>query len=124
MDKIVDFKTTCNDLDVEFEVMPLVNINDIENERQRRIVEGSAEIDEQLSEIQDKIAKLNIDIDRLTNHADGMDYAIAVTSGIITGILDATIVGNWNFEEAKKETYKEIHSKVITFAKKQPDYIP
>ena len=46
MDKIVDFKTTCNDLDVEFEVMPLVNINDIENERQRRIVEGSAEIDE------------------------------------------------------------------------------
>ena len=32
MDKIVDFKTTCNDLDVEFEVMPLVNINDIENE--------------------------------------------------------------------------------------------
>lgn len=106
MDKIVDFKTTCNDLDVEFEVMPLVNINDIENERQRRIVEGSAEIDEQLSEIQDKIAKLNIDIDRLTNHADGMDYAIAVTSGIITGILDATIVGNWNFEEAKKKPIK------------------
>lgn len=64
----------------------------------------------------------------MTNHADGLDYAIAVTSGIITGILDATIVGEWNFAEAKKETYKEtyneVNSKVINFAKKQPNYIP
>ena len=124
MGTIVDFRSICDDLDVEFEVMPLVDIENIEDERQRRIVVGTAEIDEQLSEVQDKIAKLNTDIDRLTNHADGMDYAIAVTSGIITGILDATIVGEWNFAEAKKETYKEVNSKVINFAKKQPNYIP
>lgn len=124
MGTIVDFRSTCNDLDVEFEVMPLVDIDNIEDERQRRIVAGTAEIDEQLSEVQDKIAKLNTDIDKLTNHADGLDYAIAVTSGIITGILDATIVGEWNFAEAKKETYKEVNSKVIDFAKKQPNYIP
>lgn len=124
MGTIIDFRSTCNDLDVEFEVMPLVDIENIENERQRRIVAGTAEIDEQLSEVQDKIEMLNSDIDRLTNHADGIDYAIAVTSGIITGILDATIVGEWNFAEAKKETYKEVNSKVIDFAKKQPNYIP
>lgn len=124
MGTIVDFRSTCNDLDVEFEVMPLVDIDNIEDERQRRIVAGTAEIDEQLSEVQDKIAKLNTDIDKLTNHADGLDYAIAVTSGIITGILDATIVGEWNFAEAKKETYKELNSKVIDFAKNQPNYIP
>lgn len=124
MSTIVDFRSTCSDLDVEFEVMPLVDIENIEDERQRKIVEGTAEIDEQLSEVQDKIAKLNADIDRLTNHADGIDYAIAVTSGIITGILDATIVGEWNFAETKKETYKEVNSKVIDFAKKQPNYIP
>lgn len=124
MGTIVNFRSTCNDLDVEFEVMPLVDIDNIEDERQRRIVAGTAEIDEQLTEVQDKIAKLNTDIDKLTNHADGLDYAIAVTSGIITGILDATIVGEWNFAEAKKETYKEVNSKVIDFAKKQPNYIP
>ena len=124
MGAIVDFRSTCKDLDVEFEVMPLVDIDSIEDERQRRIVAGTAEIDEQLSEVQDKIAKLNTDIDKLTNHADGLDYAIAVTSGIITGILDATIVGEWNFAEAKKETYKEVNSKVIDFAKKHPNYIP
>lgn len=71
MGTIVDFRSICDDLDVEFEVMPLVDIENIEDERQRRIVAGTAGIDEQLSEVQDKIAKLNTDIDRLTNHADG-----------------------------------------------------
>lgn len=122
MDTIVDFKSSCSDFDVEFEVIPIVDINNLEDERQRRIIEGTADIDERLSEVQDKIAKLNVDIDRLTNHADGIDYAIAVTSGIITGIIDSTIVGEWNFAKAKKNTYKEINSKVIDFAKKQPDY--
>ena len=61
MGTIVDFRSTCKDLDVEFEVMPLVDIDNIEDERQRRIVAGTAEIDEQLSEVQDKIAKLNTD---------------------------------------------------------------
>lgn len=124
MGTIVDFKSSCNDLDVEFEIMPVIDIDSIEDERQRRILKGTADIDEQLSVVQDKIAKLNEDIDKLTNHADGIDYAIAVTSGIITGIMDATIVGEWNFAEAKKDTYEKVNNKVIKFAKKQPNYIP
>lgn len=124
MGTIVDFKSSCSDLDVEFEVIPLVDINNIEDERQRRIFEGTADVDERLSEVQDKIAKLNVDIDRLTNHADGLDYAISVICGIITGIIDATIVGEWNFADAKKDTYHEVNNKVIDFAKKQPDYVP
>lgn len=124
MGTIVDFKSATNDFDVEFEVMPLVDVSNIKDERQKRIVEGTASVDERLAEVQEKITQLNADIDRLTNHADGIDYAIAVTSGIVTGIIDATIVGEWNFAEAKKDTYKRINSKVIDFAKKQPDYVP
>lgn len=122
MNTIVDFKSSCEDLDVEFEIMPLVDINNIDDDRQRRILEGMASVDEQLSEVQDKLTKLNADIDRLTNHADGIDYATAVTCGMVTGMIDATIVGEWNFAEAKKDTYKEVNNKVIDFAKKQPDY--
>ncbi len=124
MGAIVDLKSSCDGLDVEFEILPAVDIDHIKDERERRIVEGTAEVDERLSVVQSKIDKLNEDIDRLTNHADGVDYAIAVTSGIITGIIDATVVGEWNFAEAKKEAHKEINSKVVAFAKKQPDYIP
>lgn len=124
MDSIVDIKSSTGDFDVEYEVLPLVDINNIEDDRQRRIIDGIASVDEWLSEVEEKIAKLNTDIDRLTNHADGLDYAIAVTSGVVTGIIDAVIVGEWNFAEAKNDTYKKINNKVIEFAKKQPDYLP
>ena len=38
MGTIVDFKSSCNDLDVEFEVMPVIDIDSIEDEKQRRIL--------------------------------------------------------------------------------------
>ena len=124
MNNIVELKSIGNGLDVEYEVFPVVDIENIQNERQRRIVAGTAEIDERLLEVREKIEHLNTDIDRLTNHADGIDYSIAVISGIITGIIDATIVGEWNISRAKSETRNNIEKKVIDFAKKQPDYLP
>lgn len=122
MNTIVDLKNSCSGLDVEFEIMPVVDMQNIKDDRQRQIIEGTASIDEQLSEVQDKIAKLNEDIDRLTNQADGIDYVTAVVSGIITGIIDATIVGEWNFKEAKGESNKKVNNKVVEYAKKQPGY--
>lgn len=110
MDTIIDFKSSISGLDIEFEINPLPDNG------------SGAEVDERLSELQKMIAKMDSDIDRLTNHADGLDYIIAVTSGIITGIIDATIVGEWNFAEAKKDAYRDTNSKVVEFAKKQPDY--
>lgn len=124
MDPIVDLRNTCEDLDVEFEVLPVVDVNDIKDERQRKIIAGTASVNERLEEIQSQIEKLNTDIDRLTNHADGIDYSIAVISGIITGFIDSTIVGEWNFAEAKKDAYNDLHRKVLVFTKKQPDYVP
>lgn len=122
MDSFVELKTATDDFDIEFEVKPLVDIDSITDEEQKRILAGIASVEERLSVVHEKVNKLNADIDRLTNHADGMDYAIAVTSGIIAGILDATAVGEWNFAEAKKESYQNINNKVVNFAKRQPDY--
>ena len=58
----------------------------------------------------------------MTCHADGVDYAIAVTCGILTGIFDAVVVGEWNFAEAKKASNEEINKKVLAYAQKDPDY--
>ncbi len=114
---VVELKTEDDGFQVEYEVLSL-------DPRVNRINAEVSEIDEQIQKNQEVLNKLDKSIDRLTNHADGIDYAIAVTSGIITGIIDATVVGEWNFEKAKAKANQDINNKVVEFAKKQPNYIP
>lgn len=57
------------------------------------------------------------EIERLTNHADGLDYAIAVSSGVIAGLIDSFFVGKWDFKSAKAISNREVNEKVIDFAK-------
>lgn len=115
---IVDFKLVDNDdFQVEYEVLSL-------DPRRNEINSELSDLDLKIQSNQERLNKLDKSIDKLTNHADGIDYAIAVTSGIITGIIDATIVGEWNFAEAKADASKDINNKVVAFAKKQPNYIP
>lgn len=51
-----------------------------------------------------------------------MGYTIAVTCGIVTGIFDAVIIGEWNFEKAKALSNKEINERVMNFARKDLEY--
>ena len=123
MKPLVELKNVCEeDLEVEFEVLPAMDISKVDDERKRRIAEGLEYIDRQSDIVLQKVSELNTDIDRLTNHADGVDYAIAVTCGIVTGIFDAVIVGEWNFKNAKDISNQEINKRVMDFAKKDPEY--
>lgn len=62
------------------------------------------------------------EIERLTCQADGLDYALSVTSGLIAGVIDIVFVGEWNFENAKAVSNEKINRKILDFAKKHPDY--
>ena len=64
------------------------------------------------------------EIEKLTCQADGYDYAIAVSSGIIAGLIDLFFVGKWDFKNAKKISNIAINNIIIEFAKKDPRYIP
>lgn len=64
------------------------------------------------------------EIERLTNQADGYDYALSVSSGIIAGLIDSVFVGEWDFYSAKKQSNIAINNKIFDFAKKDPRYIP
>ena len=112
-------KLAVDDFEVEYEILPLETDN-----RRAKIQEGIAQLDEQLKVNLQKIGELNTEIDRLTNHADGLDYAIAVVSGIITGIIDSVFVGKWDFKEAKDKANRDANNKVTEFVKKDPRYIP
>lgn len=110
-------KVEDEELTVEFEVEPLPVSEDEK-------VAGADldEINSRIQQTEEKIVKLNTDIDRLTNHADGIDYMVAVASGILCGAIDSVFVGEWDFESAKALSNKQINEKIINFAKKQKGY--
>lgn len=120
MDSIVSLKNTCeDDFSVEFDVLPSMEISKSLDERQERIFRGLASVDEQLAETKAKIDKLNIEIDRLTNHADGIDYMIAVASGIIAGAIDSVWVGEFSIERANEWGDEKAKNFVVKIAQKQ-----
>lgn len=117
MDSIINFKTIHDDFAVEYELTTPF-LDGRSGEIQREI----QEIDEQLTRCQQSVDEINADIDRLTNHADGLDYAIAALSGVLTGIIDSLVVGEWNISEAKAWSSQEINQRITEFANKDPEY--
>jgi len=102
---------------VEFEVLPPPSECFVDS-RQDEVDAGLSRCSEHLKALDDRIAELNSDIDRLTNHADGWDYAIAVTCGVVAGIIDSIFVGAWDFEKAKGEANKDINKMIEDYSKK------
>lgn len=124
MAAFVELKNACeDDFEVEFEVVPSIDLVNVCDERRKKIARDLENIESQREAVLQRVNELNADIDRLTNHADGIDYAIAVTCGIITGIFDAVIVGEWDFKNAKAISNQQINEKVMDFAKKDPGYV-
>lgn len=119
MGALVNLKSTHEDFSVEFEVVPSVDFNKKMDERQRRIFEGSASIDDQLAENQKVLDELNAGIDKLTNHADGIDYMVAVASGVLAGVIDIIFVEDFSLDKANGWGDEKINSFVVNIAQKQ-----
>lgn len=94
-----------SNFEVEFEVLPAYDLNSYSSLKDK-IDESISEIDLQTEALESRIEKLNSEIDRLTNHADGIDYTIAVASGVLCGLLDVFVVGEFDVEEFNKEKEK------------------
>lgn len=116
------YKVETDDFKVEYEVLSPIDIEDTKNPERRKIVLEMQNLDNQINAIEAEINKMDVEIDRLTNHTDGIDYAISVTCGIITGIIDSLFVGEWDFKKAKAISNKEINEKILKFANKDPRY--
>lgn len=98
---------------IEVEILPPVDIND---QREIEIYNGIDEIDEKLSVLSARVDELNSELDCLTNHADGIDYTIAVASGVITGLIDAFLIGEFDFEGSREtvdKKFKELVKKKV-----------
>lgn len=92
-----------------------------EDERLALMEDGIAETDELLAENDERLGELNAEIDRLTNKADAVDYALAVASGVICGVVDSLWVGEFSFEDFGDDKLwadDKVNSFVMNMAKK------
>lgn len=119
MDNLVCIKNECEDFSVEIEVQPTLHLDKKKDKRQMEIEKCLAEVDESLQENQKLIQELNAGIDKLTNQADGIDYMVAVGSGILAGIIDIVFVGDLSLEEANEWGNNKTNDFVIKIAKTQ-----
>lgn len=76
-------------------------------------------IDDELLKYQDDLDILNERIDKYTNHSDKIDYAIAIASGLLCGLIDSLWVGDFSMEEGRKWSSEKINNYIIELAKKK-----
>ena len=89
-----------------------------ENSQHQDILDGIDDANRHIDKIKARIESLNNEIDRLTNHCDGIDYITAVVCGVVAGIIDSIYVGEWNFKSAKDKANADINKEIEEFAKK------
>lgn len=111
---LIDIKLLNNDAEVRFTVSPNAEFSN--GSQKSHIAKEINDIDEALAASKLTIDEINKDIDRLTSHADGFDNIIAVSSGIITGLIDAFFVGEFNLAEAKADSHKYVNKFIEKYA--------
>ena len=120
MASIVQLKTSEEDFEVEYEILSHAS-SKTSTYGTTSIVDSLDEIDTRRSEIQYEIGVLDPRIDKLTNHADGLDYTIAIASGIITGLIDVFWVDGIPLD-ATTQWGKDKADEVVKFVAKQQGF--
>lgn len=102
--------------EVQFELLPVIDIDEIQERKE--ILESLNSINAQQKILSQRIDALNTDIERLTNHADALDYSVAVGCGILCGLIDSFFVGEFDFDEALQKSKEQVNKYVESKAEK------
>lgn len=113
--KFPEIKIIDNGFEVEFEVELIPNEKVIDYRQDIQF--GLDEVNRKLSSNNDRIDELNIEINRLTNNSDAIDYTVAVGSGILAGVIDSLWVGEFKMERGKAWSNKTVNDFVMKAAK-------
>lgn len=104
---------------IEFEIVPSDSKNIAVTGSYQNEID---EIDRMTSEMEEKAEELDSKIEQLTNHADRLDYTIAVASGVICGLIDSIFVGEFSFEKANEWGTEKTNNFVVKIANKHTNY--
>ncbi len=82
---------------------------------EKEIIAADVEYDD----IDEALAQVNKQLERYTFDGDNVDYAIAITSGILAGIIDSLFVGEFSLENASQWGVEKTNDFVLKVAKYQ-----
>lgn len=117
MSSIISLKTEDEELEVQYDVITAIDINESITAEKVRIIEQLSSIEQCIAKNQQIIDNINNEIDKLTNHADSFDYTIAVASGILSGLIDSFFVGEFSLDNATQWGKQKVDSFVKHIAK-------
>jgi len=103
------------DFKVQYEI---INIKTSPNDELKEYIRN--EIEDIYEKINDNYLKLqdyNEQIKNFTNQADAIDYTVAISSGILAGIIDSFFVGSFSLGEGKAWSNHKVNDFVMKIAK-------
>ena len=70
--------------------------------------------------IEARLQEVNTELEAYTNNADKLDYAFAIASGILAGIIDSVFVGTTSFSwQSLSVSHKQVNRYIEKFAKEK-----
>lgn len=112
MGEVVSLKNEIDDLQIQYDIISSFDAVKYDAHTQD-IIEHIDQVDVLLGKNQALVDDVNSEIDRLTNHADGIDYTVAVGCGVLTGLIDVFFVGEFDFS-GSREKVGEKFNQLIT----------
>lgn len=106
-----------DDFKIEYEIINIENSSD--NELKKYIKNEIRNVEKRIEDNNLKIQDYNEQIKKFTNQADGTDYAVAISSGILAGIIDSFFVGDFSLSMGREWTNQKVNKFVIHIAKKK-----
>ena len=93
---------------------------EINQELAEDVVSAEAKVEApSIDRLNTELARVNQELERYTNHADKADYALAVTSGVLAGLVDSLFVGEFSLEYANQWGNQQAEKLVLKVAKYQ-----
>ena len=109
------FSEENDDLKVEYEI---INIEHSQDEEIKKYVQDKIQnIDSAIDINNSKLQEYNKQLKKFTNQADAIDYTVAISSGILAGIIDSFFVGSFSLGEGKAWSNHKVNDFVMKIAK-------
>lgn len=116
---IISLKDPDDGFTVEYEIAQIAALQTADSDIKAKILTGLNDVESRLQQNDEKLGMLRDEEDRLTNHADSLDYAVAVASGLLTGTIDALLVGELDISSSKSWSNQQINEVVMQTARKE-----